>query len=421
MRSLEINIFAIDGLQCLQCNLASLIPSSARLYILSLSLAVMGKNPLLLGSVSFSVSLVISLLTSRDIKTAFTTGLISVPATLTGVGFVNLKQRNQQKLILNDLQAEIHQLERWQVQLNRSLLEIADKKQKTATNINFLQTQLRQLSDRTTEQRQHKQQITQELDTLSEQKSHLEIASQELHHQIYNLEQRKGELDQSVRSLKKLKHDVEAQFNLFESELEQMRCQIEQLQIEKQELEDNITLLNRLRPQLEEKSHTLQTEIQQLEKQQLDLNNSLAAIAEQKITTQIQHNSLQKQILEDRLIYDKIKQEITNLIEQRETLNSDRQFEKVPDEWSSFVAHLNEPELQVLNAIIQENDPTAAIKKIAEDNITMPELLIDSINECALDTIGDLIIEPGTETIPLAIMEEYLTQLNKVMKLNKTT
>ncbi|WP_339363451.1 tellurite resistance TerB C-terminal domain-containing protein [Aliterella atlantica] len=381
----------------------------------------MGKNPLLLGSVSFSVSLVISLLTSRDIKTAFTTGLISVPATLTGVGFVNLKQRNQQKLILNDLQAEIHQLERWQVQLNRSLLEIADKKQKTATNINFLQTQLRQLSDRTTEQRQHKQQITQELDTLSEQKSHLEIASQELHHQIYNLEQRKGELDQSVRSLKKLKHDVEAQFNLFESELEQMRCQIEQLQIEKQELEDNITLLNRLRPQLEEKSHTLQTEIQQLEKQQLDLNNSLAAIAEQKITTQIQHNSLQKQILEDRLIYDKIKQEITNLIEQRETLNSDRQFEKVPDEWSSFVAHLNEPELQVLNAIIQENDPTAAIKKIAEDNITMPELLIDSINECALDTIGDLIIEPGTETIPLAIMEEYLTQLNKVMKLNKTT
>lgn len=381
----------------------------------------MGKNPLLLGSVSFSVSLVISLLTSRDIRTAFTTGLISVPATLTGVGFVNLKQRNQQKLILNDLQAEIHQLERWQVQLNRSLLEIADKKQKTATNINFLQTQLRQLSDRTTEQRQHKQQITQELDVLSEQKSHLEIASQELHHQIHNLEQRKGELDQSVRSLKKLKHDVEAQFNLFESELEQMRCQIEQLQGEKQELEDNITLLNRLRPQLEEKSHTLQTEIQQLEEQQSDLNNSLAAIAEQKITTQIQHSSLQKQILEDRLIYDKIKQEITNLIEQRETLKSDRQFEKVPDEWNSFVAHLNEPELQVLNAIIQENDPTAAIKKIAEDNITMPELLIDSINECALDTIGDLIIEPGTETIPLAIMEEYLTQLNKIMKLNKTT
>lgn len=354
-------------------------------------------------------------------RTAFTTGLISVPATLTGVGFVNLKQRNQQKLILNDLQAEIHQLERWQVQLNRSLLEIADKKQKTATNINFLQTQLRQLSDRTTEQRQHKQQITQELDSLSEQKSHLEIASQELHHQIYNLEQRKGELDQSVRSLKKLKHDVEAQFNLFESELEQLRCQVEQLQGEKQELDDNITLLNRLKPQLEEKSHTLQTEIQQLEKQQIDLNNSVAAIAEEKITIQIQHNALQKQIIEDRILYDKIKQEVTNLIEQREVLKSEQQFEKIPEEWNSFVTHLNEPELQVLTAIIQQSDPTAAIKKIAEDNITMPELLIDSINECALDTIGDLIIEPGTETIPLAIMEEYLTQLNKVMKLNKTT
>lgn len=419
MRSQEIYIFAIDGLQCLQCYLASLVPHP-RSPIFSLLLAVMGKNPLLLGSVSFSVSLIISLLTSRDIRTAFTTGLISVPATLTGVGFVNLKQRNQQKFILNDLQAEIYQLERWQVQLNRSLLEIADKKQQTATNINFLQAQLRQLSDRTTEQRQHKQQITQELDSLSEQKSHLEIASQELHHQIYNLEQRKGELDQSVRSLKKLKHDVEAEFNLFESELEQLRSQVEQLQGQKQELEDNITLLNRIKPQLKEKSHTLQTEIQQLEKQQADINNSLAAIAQEKLTTQIQHSLLQKQILEDQIIYDKIKQEITNLIEQRETLRSNQQFEKVPEEWNSFVTHLNEPELQVLTAIIQQSDPSAAIKKIAEDNITMPELLIDAINECALDTIGDLIIEPGTETIPLAIMEEYLTQLNKVMKLNKT-
>lgn len=377
-------------------------------------------NPLLLGSVSFSVSLVISLLTSRDIRVAFTTGLISVPATLSGVGFVNLKQRNEQKLILNDLQAEIYQLEKWQVQLNRSLLEITDKKQKTATNINFLQTQLRQLSDRTTEQRHHKQQITQELDSLSEQKGHLEIASQELHHQIYNLEQRKGELDQSVRSLKKLKHDVEAQFNLFESELEQLRSQVDSLQAEKLQLEDNITLLNRLKPQLEEKSHTLQTEIQQFEKQQVDLKNSLSAIAEQKLTIQIQYNSLQKQLLEDQIIHDKIKQELSKLSEQKEQLASGKYFDKIPEEWNSFVTHLKEPELQVLTAIIQQSDPIATIKKIAEDNITMPELLIDAINECALDTIGDLIIEPGTESIPLAIMEEYLTQLNKVMKLTKT-
>jgi len=377
-------------------------------------------NPLLLGSVSFSVSLVISLLTSRDIRVAFTTGLISVPATLCGVGFVNLKQRNEQKLILNDLQAEIYQLEKWQVQLNRSLLEITDKKQKTATNINFLQTQLRQLSDRTAEQRHHKQQITQELGSLSEQKGHLEIASQELHHQIYNLEQRKGELDQSVRSLKKLKHDVEAQFNLFESELEQLRSQVDSLQVEKLQLEDNITLLNRLKPQLEEKSHILQTEIQQFEKQQVDLKNSLSAIADQKLNTQIQYNSLQKQLLEDRISHDKIKKELSNLSKQKEQLASEKYFDKIPEEWNNFVTHLKKSEIQVLTAIIQQSDPTATIKKIAEDNITMPELLIDAINECALDTIGDLIIEPGTESIPLAIMEEYLTQINKVMKLNKT-
>jgi hypothetical protein len=60
---------------------------------------------------------------------------------------------------------------------------------------------------------------------------------------------------------------------------------------------------------------------------------------------------------------------------------------------------LNKPEIQVLKAIIEQSDPSATIKKIAEENITMPELLIDAINECALDTIGDLIIEPGSELV----------------------
>ncbi len=71
------------------------------------------------------------------------------------------------------------------------------------------------------------------------------------------------------------------------------------------------------------------------------------------------------------------------------------------EEWQNFLAHISQSELQVIEAIMQQNDPSATIKKIAEDNITMPELLIDSINECALDTIGDLLIEPGSDSIPL--------------------
>ncbi len=380
----------------------------------------MVKNRLLLGSVVFSVSLVLSLIVSRDVGTALKTGLITIPATVLGVGAVNFKQRNQQKLILNDLQAQIYKLEKWQGQLNQSLLATADREQQTETNINFLQVQLRQLSERTTEQRNYQQQITHQLELLVHQKSCLETNSQQLQAQVQTLEQHKGEIDQSVRSLKKLKHDAEAEFYSFETQLQQLRSQVTHLQIQKQDLEDGVSLLNRLKPQLEEKSHHLLTEIQHLEKQQTELNESLNAIAEQKNTTQIHLSLLHQELLEQQTERDKIKQELTELIKQQKHLSSEKPVDKIPEEWQSFISHISQSELQVIEAIIQQSDPSATIKKIAEDNITMPELLIDSINECALDTIGDLLIEPGSDSIPLGIMEEYLTQLNKILNLNKT-
>ncbi len=380
----------------------------------------MVKHRLLLGSVVFSASLILSLIVSQDVGTALRTGLITIPATLLAIAAVNFKQRNQQKLIVNDLQAEIYKLEKWQVQLNSSLLAISEQRQQTETNINFLQIQLRQLSERTTEQRYYQQQITQELDILVQQKITLETTYQELQAQVQSVEQHKGEIDQSVRSLKKLKHDAEAEFYLVETQLQELRSQVTHLHTQKQELEDGVTLLNRLKPQLEEKSHQLQTEIQQLEKQQAASTETLNAISEQKDRTQIHLSLLNQELLEHQARNDKIKQELERLVEQKQHLSSEKPIDKIPEEWQNFISHISDSELQVIQAIMQQSDPSATIKKIAEDNITMPELLIDSINECALDTIGDLLIEPGGDSIPLGIMEEYLIQLNKILNLNKT-
>jgi TerB-C domain len=41
----------------------------------------------------------------------------------------------------------------------------------------------------------------------------------------------------------------------------------------------------------------------------------------------------------------------------------------------------------------------------------MPELLIDAINERALDTIGDIILEPGPDTGVSIIAQEYRDQV----------
>ena len=76
-------------------------------------------------------------------------------------------------------------------------------------------------------------------------------------------------------------------------------------------------------------------------------------------------------------------------------------------------------ELQVLKALVKEDNLNAEIKRIAEENITMPELLIDLINKRSLNTIGDLIIEPGNDSFTPIITEEYLTSVKKVIKIKE--
>lgn len=383
------------------------------------------KNPFLLVSVAFGVSFSLSLVVKRDIKTAFLTGLITVPATFSGVVAVTSKQRTQQKLTLTDLEGQIYQLEGWETQLNQSLLALAAEKQRTETNINFLKTELSQLYVKNTEQRSYQQQLSQDLITFSEQRHRLEAESHELEIQIQKLEQRKGELDHCLRSIKAEKQDAETGLNSVQTELKQLQVQIAELQNQKQELESSLTLLNRLKPQMEERLHNLRNEIQALEESKAELNQSLSEIAQDKHITeaslnllQSQLSQLQTQFLEQQNNKDKLGQELP--LSKQTQVTEPKQLDKLPDEWTEFRLRLTTAEFQVIKAIIQQNEPSAAIKNIAEQNITMPEILIDSINKCALDTIGDLIIEPASlSSVAPVISDEYLTNVNNIIKTNE--
>ncbi len=326
----------------------------------------MAKNRLLLGSVAFGVSFCLSLLVNRDIKTAFVTGSIAVPATFSGVFAVNGKPRIKHQSTVTALQAQIYQLEEWEFELNQSLLAIATEEHRIRNNISFLKRELSQLYTQIAEQRSYKQQLSQDLTTLNEQRHQLEAELQELQNQIQKFEQCKEELEQSLRSLKAKKQNAEADFNSAQAELKQLHVQI-----------------------------------QVLEKSKAELEQSLSALAQDNYTTEVNLRLLQSQLSQMQL---KVEQ---------------KQQEKLPDEWNEFKARLTKFEIQVLEAIIQQSEPSAAIKKIAEENVTMPELLIDSINERALDTIGDLIVEPGSETLPPVVPEEYLTNVNKLLKINE--
>lgn len=66
-----------------------------------------------------------------------------------------------------------------------------------------------------------------------------------------------------------------------------------------------------------------------------------------------------------------------------------------------------------MKAILEQDNPRDTIKQIAEANITMPNLLIDAINEIASNTIGELIIETNTE-VP-EIVEEHLLNVKTMI------
>lgn len=82
-------------------------------------------------------------------------------------------------------------------------------------------------------------------------------------------------------------------------------------------------------------------------------------------------------------------------------------------EWEDLRSRLTTYQLDALKAILEQADPTEEIARIADSNTTMPELLLDSINEAAVDAIGDVIIAPGSH--PPIIEDEDRDMVEKLV------
>lgn len=81
----------------------------------------------------------------------------------------------------------------------------------------------------------------------------------------------------------------------------------------------------------------------------------------------------------------------------------------LPDEWVEFVGALSAQMLEAIY-VLKNGSGLLGIQDIANEAGTMPELLLDDINEIAMDTLGDLIID-GDE-----LVEEYMPMLTQLTK-----
>lgn len=81
----------------------------------------------------------------------------------------------------------------------------------------------------------------------------------------------------------------------------------------------------------------------------------------------------------------------------------------LPQEWRELFTQLSGAHRQMLSALLNGEDISARFR-IAKQAGSMPELLLDEINEISMEWIGDLLIDDGE------IVEEYNAELQRILR-----
>lgn len=371
-------------------------------------------NWIVLGLVAFGVSFCLSLIANRDIGKAMLTAVITIPATYAGSVVIHKRRISHDKRFRNSLQSKIQELEAYKEDLNEYLFEALAEEQAIEANLNTLKSELNYLRGQVSEGYNQRKSISWELADFQEQKQQqaAELASLQL--QINHVENQIKELNHILATKSADIRKSENDLNAMKAETHQLQSQIAELENNKQALDQEILNIQIHKALLiEEGSKTKKS----LDFINLELAQLQAQVAKQQSTEQELLNLIEEnKKLAEELSHLKSKSESSSL--QRSPLPPHPT--SLPPEWVAFMQQLPEYDFLVLQAIVELDNPLTAIKKIAEENLTMPELLIDFINNCAMDTIGDRIIEPGSVSTPPVITEEYIKIIEAVIKLHQS-
>jgi DNA repair exonuclease SbcCD ATPase subunit len=305
-----------------------------------------------------------SFIANQSWQSALGGSIVALISGFLGLVVVGRQQLGNQKRIITVLEGNILDLQDYEQQMQESLAQIVYQHQQVESHTRFLQSELGKLQNKIAVQRNYKEQLNNDLLNLDKYNRQIEEDAQKRQTQILQLEKQRMNLEMVVSSLSERKKQVE---------------------LEVRELEQDVDVIQEFKLQLEAQLNNLESKIQELE-------TPLDSIAPTPYPKPL---------------------EIYGSPQAVNTPAKPRPKKKLSPEWQEFVARLTRVEIEILRAIAEQNNPNALIKQIAQSEITMPELLIDGINELALATINDLIIDPGSN--PPSIAEtEYLQNLQQI-------
>lgn len=281
------------------------------------------------------------------------------------------------------------------------------KKQNLEASLNSLRTDLEQLQTQLAEQQNEKETLDQELTTLQAQRQQLQTETQNVQVQIQTLEQTRKELHQSLCSTETQKQQLESQLNSLHTEFNQLQSQVLERQNNKEQLEQELVTLEEQRRQLES---ALSNSPAQLEATPTALTSTEDLLLDEELPPE--WAELLARANEQPTFEEELPPEWAALAaQQSEEVTSE---EDLALKWSEFMDELTKPDIKLLQAIAEEENPVATVKNIAQANQTTSEVMINSINERARDTLGAHIIDSGANP-PVIADEEHLSIVKQLL------
>ncbi len=415
------------------------------------------KNRLLLSLVTGGVGFGLSLLILRDFKMAAYTGLMGFVASQAGVLVTSSQHEDHLGDRREELRRHIRALQIRRTEVYEELaslqaqLAMAPTVASTARSVTVHQAIANPWTPSPTGRVSW--------DLTEPRRSPVELEMDGLEARLQSLAAEEARLEAALHASLAAKQQADLHCTTREAELKQLQAKVAEQTTLKQALDQTILELEHQQQQLQTQIPALQTQIQDLETRRTQLDRDAASakpafnsgsVALQGAIDQMQAQitalrselgDLESQILDRR----NQKQVLDQAIQQGQTIArttppSTRLAEvAIPEspvkppaakptsakavakttpkpatpshglsqEWVAFKGKLQPYEFQALCAIALEENPTSVLKRLAESNLTMPEMLIDTINEQALESIGDLILEAGHDAASTIIAQEY--------------
>jgi predicted nucleic acid-binding Zn-ribbon protein len=421
---------------------------------------VMLKNRLLLSLVTGGVGLGLSLLILRDFKLAAFTGLMGFVGSQAGVLVTSRQQEDHLHNRHEELRRHIRALQFRRTEVYEELAALQAQYKTLSQQVARTPSRAASIDLRTSTTvaspwapnaaapvaPTRAARVSWDLTT--PRRSPVEQELDDIELRLQSLATEEARLEAALQESLAAKQQADLHCHTREAELKQIQAKVAEQTTLKQALDQTILELEKQQQRLQAQIPALQSQIQDLETHRTKLDREAASAkpsSNGSVALQGAIDQMQSQITALRSELGDLESQILDRRNQKQQLDLALQQPATPpppttrlsevaipatpvrpaappkakaspkptpsnglsQEWAVFKGKLQPYEFQALCAIALEENPTSVLKRLAESNLTMPEMLIDTINEQALESIGDLILEAGHDASSTIIAQEY--------------